>query len=80
MKTRADELKAEIRQLNVDIAWAKDIAGRRPEKAELCNEYAARLEKRRKQVRGYLEREEAPQIKPEGKCDVVNNNGVEWNV
>ena len=64
--TTADYLRAQIAKAEADIAHG---VGSRESKT-----------KRLAALKAVLAREEAPLVKPEGKCVTLESNGVEWKV
>jgi DNA-binding ferritin-like protein len=67
MKTRADEIKAEMKKLDALIARGVSMAESSDdaETAQLWHDYAKQLEKRKAKLKEELEREEARLVRPQ---------------
>ena len=80
--TRADEIRAEIQKTKRAINGAEHSVTRSSDPAtiEALEMYAAAKSARLSKLEDMLRREEAPRVRPEGKCVTLESNGVEWKV
>lgn len=67
MTTKADELRAEMAQLDRNIEANIVLRRARMERVKLIHDYVRQLRKRQPPLEAQLAREEAPLIKPQPK-------------
>ena len=80
MLTRAEETRQRLAALRRDIQTSRAHLERRKKDVEVWTRHIAGLEHRELQLLAELERENAPLVRPEGKCVTLEQNGVEWKV
>ena len=81
-ETRADEIRAEIQKTRRAINRVLDSLTRTsdPSAIEALEQYADAKIARLSKLEDMLRREEAPRVRPEGKCVTLEMNGLEWKV